>query len=247
MVIIKSFYDSIVLLSILIKMGVAPFHLWLLRLVEGLQIMPIVLMFTLTKVAPLIILTFINLRISLIITLTIIVGSIIGVNQSSTRKIIAYSSIFNIGLILISIKNNFIWFYYLIIYSLLLIIMLFMIYKLNIFYVNQTIMNEEFLINKLTFWLTLLSIGGLPPFLGFSIKLIVIEYRIDNIIIFNLIAIIIFSLLVIFFYLRICYLSIIFFSVRQKWSLLSLNKISVIMIAINIVSLPLFALTKIFY
>nr|YP_010414441.1 NADH dehydrogenase subunit 2 [Kusala populi]URW11942.1 NADH dehydrogenase subunit 2 [Kusala populi] len=240
-------YDMVILLSLLIKMGVAPFHLWLLGVVEGLKMIPMMLMFTLSKITPLMMLTLINLSLVMIISITLICGSLLGLNQSSTRKIITYSSIFNMGLILMSIKNNFIWLYYLFIYSTLVIMLIMILYKMNMFYVNQMIMNEKFPINKLMLWTTLLSMGGMPPFLGFSIKLIIIEFAINNIMIINLVILIMFSLLVMFFYLRMTYLAIMFFSMNSKWSMLKINKLSWMFIVINLFSLPLVLTIKIFY
>nr|YP_010415457.1 NADH dehydrogenase subunit 2 [Ziczacella heptapotamica]USC52148.1 NADH dehydrogenase subunit 2 [Ziczacella heptapotamica] len=246
MLTMKMNYDLIILTSILIKMGVAPFHFWLLSIVEGLSMLPMILMFTLSKIAPLMMLTFIVFSFSLIISLTLITGAILGLNQSSIRKIITYSSIFNMGLILMSIKNNFIWCYYLIFYSILLSILIYTLFSLNMFYVNQMIINEKLVSIKMAIWLTLLSMGGMPPFLGFSIKLIVIEFSINNMLSINLIVMIISSLLVMFFYLRMTYLSIMFFSVSNKWMMLNLNNLSMTLLTFNLLTLPLVLTFKLF-
>nr|QUI77271.1 NADH dehydrogenase subunit 2 [Mitjaevia dworakowskae] len=246
MLINKIYFDLFMTLSILIKMGVAPFHLWVLSVVEGLQMIPMILMFTLSKISPTMMLTFISSSISLIISLTLILGALMGLNQNSIRKMISYSSIFNMGLILISIKNNYIWCYYLAIYSLLLSMLTFLFFKMNSFYVNQMIINEKSLSKKMNLWLTLLSMGGMPPFLGFSIKLIVIEFALTNFMLTNLVLIIIFSLLVMFFYLRMTYLSLMFFSVTTKWILVKLSEFSMIFMIINIFTLPFLLTFKMF-
>nr|YP_010596252.1 NADH dehydrogenase subunit 2 [Alnetoidia dujuanensis]WAJ60471.1 NADH dehydrogenase subunit 2 [Alnetoidia dujuanensis] len=246
MVLMMIKYDLIILFSILMKMGVAPFHLWLLSVVEGLEMLTMTLMFTLSKVAPLMMLTLVSFSISLVILLTLTIGATLGLNQNSNRKIITYSSIFNMGLILISIKNNFVWIYYLIIYSILISSLIFIMFKMNMFYVNQMILTELVPSNKMTLWVTLLSMGGMPPFLGFSIKLIVIEFAINNHMTFNLVMIILFSLLVMFFYLRMTYLSLMFFCSSSKWTLMKMSSMSFIFMIMNVLTLPVILTSKIF-
>nr|WLW10964.1 NADH dehydrogenase subunit 2 [Arboridia sp. 1 NZ-2023a] len=238
--------DLIILTSILIKMGVAPFHLWLLSVVEGLSLLPMIIMFSLSKITPLMMLSFITMSVSIIIALTLLTGALLGLNQSSTRKIITYSSIFNMGLILMSIKNNLIWSYYLFIYSILLTMMIFMLFKMNMFYLNQMITSENIISIKMNLWITLLSMGGMPPFMGFSIKLIVIEFSVNNLMIINLTLMILTSLLIMFFYLRMTYLSIMFFSISNKWIMLNLNHMSMILLIFNIFTLPFILTMKIF-
>nr|UFA47090.1 NADH dehydrogenase subunit 2 [Mitjaevia bifurcata] len=243
----KYYFDYFIMLAILIKMGVAPFHIWLLSVVEGLKMMPMILMFTLSKISPIMMMTFIQFSISLIISLTLILGAISGINQISIRKMITYSSIFNMGLILISISNNFIWCYYLFFYSILFIMVMIVFYTTNTFYINQMIINENLLSTKMTLWMSLLSLGGMPPFLGFSIKLIVIEFSIIHSLFLNLTLIIIFSLLVMFFYLRLTYLSLMFFSLSTKWSLVKMSKFSLIFLMFNMLILPVLLTMKMFY
>nr|QUI77258.1 NADH dehydrogenase subunit 2 [Mitjaevia shibingensis] len=242
----KNYYDLLIMLSVMIKMGVAPFHIWLLSIVDGLKMIPFILMFTLSKVSPIMILTFFHSSISLIIMLTLIMGSLLGINQNSIRKMIAYSSIFNMGLILISIKNNFVWIYYLVIYSILLMILVILLFRVNACYINQMIINEELILSKMTLWTILLSMGGMPPFLGFSIKLIVIEMTISNYMFVNLFMIILFSLLVMFFYLRMTFLSLMFFSMSSKLTLTSKNNFSLLFLMLNILGLPVLLTLKMF-
>nr|WAM61611.1 NADH dehydrogenase subunit 2 [Seriana sp. 'barna'] len=240
-------YDMMISLAILIKAGIAPFHLWLLTVIEGLYLMPMILIFTISKVAPLMILSMMKMSLTLIISLTLLTGAILGLNQTSIRKMIAYSSIFNIGLMLMSVKSNFIWCYYLLVYSILLITLLFSFYKMNMFYVNQIISSEGSIHNKTIMWMTLLSMGGMPPLLGFSIKLIVIEFSLNNFMMINLVLIILLSLLVMFFYLRMAYLTLMFYSSTPKWMTMKTTKLSLILLSVNFLTLPLVLTYKVFY
>nr|WNK74769.1 NADH dehydrogenase subunit 2 [Thaia sp. 1 NZ-2023b] len=246
MIMNKIYYDFMITISVIMKMGVAPFHTWILMVCEGLTLMPMILMFSITKVAPLMVLSFMKLSISIIISVTLMTGAILGINQSSTRKIVAYSSIFNMGLILMSINNNFVWCYYLAVYSLLILILIVILFKMNMFYTNQVIMNEVTASSKINLLTSILSLGGLPPFIGFSIKLLVIEFSINQMMTINLILMIMMSLLIMFFYLRIVYLSILFFTTSPKWVILSTTNLSLWWLSMNILFLPMMLTIKMF-
>ena len=79
------------------------------------------------------------------------------------------------------------------------------------FAVRRKHSNQTFLINNnkkvITFLLfsSLLSLGGLPPFLGFLPKLIVIQSIITNLSILIISIIVILSLITLYYYLRISY------------------------------------------
>nr|YP_010952944.1 NADH dehydrogenase subunit 2 [Empoascanara circumscripta]WMQ52387.1 NADH dehydrogenase subunit 2 [Empoascanara circumscripta] len=234
----------IVTLSILMKMGVAPFHSWLISVVEPIQSLPLILMLTVSKISPLMILSFMQVSISIIILITLITGSIMGLNQSAVKKLIAYSSIFNMGLITMAIKNNFIWSFYLMMYSILIIMLVWMMSKLNSIYTNQIIINEQMTENKYALWMNLLSLGGMPPLMGFTIKLVIIEFSISKMMILNLIVMIVMSTLVMFFYMRMAYLTLMFFLYYPKWSMFKTSKISSLVIMLNLMLTPLILMIK---
>lgn len=111
-------------------------------------------------------------------------------------------------------------------------------------YLNQIIINDKSLGLNISMWFFLLSIGGLPPLIGFTIKLMVIEFIISKIIILNLILIIACSLLVIFFYIRITFLALIFLSSKLKPNLNNISTISTNLSLINLITLPLILTIK---
>jgi NADH-ubiquinone oxidoreductase chain 2 len=82
---------------------------------------------------------------------------------------------------------------------------------------------------KLIVFLTLLSLGGLPPFLGFLPKWIVIQAILTSNI--TLIAVIITatSILTLYYYLRLCYSRFIILHEEIKWNMKSYmnNKITI--------------------
>lgn len=152
------------------------------------------------------------------IILNIIIGAIGGLNQTSLRKIIAFSSINNLGWIISSIiiREN-LWIFYIIIYSFLIFIICFLFYLLNLFYINQLFISNIKPIIKLNLLINFLSLGGLPPFIGFFPKWIVINFLIINKFFILTFIFVIRRLILLFFYIRILYSSFILNYFKIKW------------------------------
>nr|ANJ70252.1 NADH dehydrogenase subunit 2 [Hydroporus discretus] len=210
------FFNKILMMTmnstILLKLGAAPFHFWFPEIIEGLNWINSLILMTWQKIAPMMILSYtmkINWFIYMIIIFSTFIGSIGGLNQISLRKIMAYSSINHIGWMLTSfIMNEIIWIIYFLIYSFISLSIILMFNKFNIFMLNQLfMMMNNFYIIKYFMLMNLLSLGGLPPFLGFLPKWIIIQNLSQNN--FLLITLMIMmTLITLFFYLRISYSSL---------------------------------------
>jgi len=150
------------------------------------------------------------LRVDLLIFFILIcalVGSLGGFNQRSIKKIVTYSSIIHsrwlIVIVLINIK---LWINYFLIYSTITICFIVIISSINIERTKRIIYYKNRLFYKLTFSINILSLGGMPPFLGFLGKFILITFLIKNS--FNIIIMLILittSILGLFFYIKIVY------------------------------------------
>lgn len=239
-------YLIIIYISLIIRIGMSPFHNWLLGVLEGLNFLIVYILLTVARLTPLIILSYLPINLDLFIILSLLFGSLGGLSQTSLRKILGYSSIFNIGFLISLINNNSLWFVYLLLYSLILMCILLIFSNLIINYINQLIINEFNLINKITIWVVILSLGGIPPILGFISKLITIEFLIVQGDLLIVLIIIFLSLVVIFFYTRVSFLSMIIFSLVIKWSLLSQLNSIIFLLIINVIIIPLFLIFKCF-
>uniref|UniRef100_A0A7D5TUL3 NADH-ubiquinone oxidoreductase chain 2 n=1 Tax=Trogoderma granarium TaxID=591392 RepID=A0A7D5TUL3_9COLE len=194
--------------AILTKMGAAPFHFWFPEIMEGLNWSTSTIMLTWQKIAPMVI--FMYLPKSIIVTTMTIMSSmmisgLMGINQTSLRKILAYSSINHIGwMIGAMMTNQAIWMMYMIIYTLMTINITFMLKMNNIFQMNQLMnsMNQSKSM-KIMFSLNFLSLGGLPPFIGFIPKWMTINNLIDQKLYPLTLMMIIMTLMTLFFYMRI--------------------------------------------
>nr|YP_010852821.1 NADH dehydrogenase subunit 2 [Appias lalage]WGL40240.1 NADH dehydrogenase subunit 2 [Appias lalage] len=206
--------------SLLMKMGSAPFYFWFPNVMEGLSWTNCFLLMTWQKISPMILLSYYmnNNFILIIMILNVMIGAISGFNQTSIRKLMAFSSINNLGWLMASmlISEN-IWMMYFLIYTLMNLIMCFMFSLLNIFYINQ-IMNFNLIpLIKISLMINFFSLGGLPPFLGFFPKWIIINFLIMNNSFLISFMFIMSSLIMLFFYIRIVYLSLMLNFFKLKW------------------------------
>nr|YP_006576056.1 NADH dehydrogenase subunit 2 [Naupactus xanthographus]ACZ58583.1 NADH dehydrogenase subunit 2 [Naupactus xanthographus] len=227
--------------ALLLKMGAAPFHFWYPEVMSGLNWSNALILLTTQKIAPLFLLSY-NIKLytlffSSIIILSSIIGGLQGLNQMCMRKIMAYSSMNHMSWLIASIMNSTsISIIYFSIYSIISMSIILMLNKYNIFYINQisNIFNQNKKI-KFIFMMNFLSLGGLPPFLGFLPKWLTINCMIENNHFTLAILLIIFSLISLYIYLR---LTISTFTLYSSESLVSsFNKINLIQSIFSFISL----------
>nr|AUW38605.1 NADH dehydrogenase subunit 2 [Stethaulax marmoratus] len=235
-------FNNLMLISLLIKLGAAPFHMWLPEIMTKMSWNSATLLMTWQKIAPMIMINSLNFNNKIMygtILVSVIVGAIGGLNQLSMRKIMAYSSINHLGwmLSLSKIKNN--WIIYLSIYSLMIIALCAMFNQYNIIHINQiNNMNMSFM-EKINYFVAMMSLGGLPPFLGFLPKWLVIQTFMSTNMIIMMVVMVMFSLVSLFYYMRTMTGMMMSFSMSNKWMLIKSNmNITVIMLLLNL-SLPL--------
>nr|QFI35933.1 NADH dehydrogenase subunit 2 [Mileewa albovittata] len=240
-------FKYILMISLIIKMGIAPFHNWVLSIINSLEFSLMFLLLTIMKISPLVMISYLNYCNDLIIMLSLLVGSIFSLNQNSIRKLLAYSSIYNMSYILSSINMNSVWIMYLLMYSLILLLMIETMKKLKINYINQFMINNYSMITNMNIWITVLSMGGMPPLLGFFPKFIIFQMMILKKSFMMLLMMILTSLLVMFFYMRMVFLSFISYSTMMKQSLMNMHKFMMWSMIINFNSFTILITFKYFH
>nr|AVN68055.1 NADH dehydrogenase subunit 2 [Polyzosteria viridissima] len=233
---------------LLLKSGAAPFHWWFPSIMEGLSWNNCFILMTLQKIAPLMLISYsmnMTMFLSMVILMSVAVGSIGGLNQISIRKILTYSSINHMGWMLaaMSIGEN-MWILYFMIYSMLVLTIILIIKPFQISFINQTfLMMNENPVSKFLMFTTLLSLGGLPPFLGFLPKWMIIQYMTMN----NMIAIItlmvVMSLMTLYYYLRMCYASFSMLYIEPSWNMQYFKNNKMIPITMILSSVSMVGLT----
>nr|QOH92219.1 NADH dehydrogenase subunit 2 [Hapalogenys analis] len=202
---------STMILALALKIGLAPLHMWLPEVLQGLNLTTGLLLSTWQKLAPFALLLQIqpsNPTLLILMGLTsTLVGGWGGLNQTQLRKILAYSSIAHLGWMILVLQFC--------PALTLLTLFIYFIMTFATFLAFKT--NESTNINTLaTSWakmpaltsvapLILLSLAGLPPLTGFMPKwLILQELTKQNLPLAATIAAMT-ALLSLYFYLRLSY------------------------------------------
>nr|AUW38594.1 NADH dehydrogenase subunit 2 [Odontotarsus purpureolineatus] len=235
-------FNNMMLISLLIKMGAAPFHMWLPEIMTKMSWTSNAILMTWQKVAPMTMINSIsynNMIMYMTIIMSVIIGAVGGMNQMSMRKIMGYSSINHLGwmLSLSKIKNN--WTIYLMIYSTMIVMLCWMFNQYNMIHINQVNSMNMTMMEKMNYFIAMMSLGGLPPFLGFMPKWIVIQTLIQSNLIAMMTVMVLFSLLSLYYYMRMMTNMMMNYSTVNKWNMtMSSSYMISIMMMLNM-SLPL--------
>uniref|UniRef100_UPI0030E137A2 NADH dehydrogenase subunit 2 n=1 Tax=Microtus obscurus TaxID=523745 RepID=UPI0030E137A2 len=203
---------TITFISLAIKLGLAPFHSWLPEVTQGIKLNVGLILLTWQKIAPLSILSqfyeLMNHNLLIISAIiSVMVGAWNGLNQTQTRKIMAYSSIAHMGwMISILPYNPSLTTLNLLIYIMMTIPMFFILHTHSF----TSITSMSLMWNKMPMALPmisliLLSTGGLPPLTGFLPKWAIITELMtnNNLSLATLMAMT--ALINLFFYTRLIY------------------------------------------
>nr|QTZ18385.1 NADH dehydrogenase subunit 2 [Rhipicephalus linnaei] len=224
---------SLINISILIKLGVIPFHFWLMLISESLNFNSLLILLTIQKIIPLLIIEkFLNKMMIPLFVLSSLMASILAMKYKLMKKILIFSSISHQGwiLCLIAKKVNF-WFSYLIMYSVIIYTIIINCKMVNFNSLNNLTSSKMSMKMKNTMIMSMMSLAGMPPFLGFFMKIVAILYLIKMNLIFITILIIS-SLINLFFYLRIMTP---FFFINLKFLMWNLQMMKMnILIKINV-------------
>nr|YP_009092243.1 NADH dehydrogenase subunit 2 [Ceracris versicolor]AHV78315.1 NADH dehydrogenase subunit 2 [Ceracris versicolor] len=208
--------------SLLLKIGAAPFHFWFPEVMSMSSWINCLILMTWQKIAPMMVLSYciqMSTFMFMINILSIIIGALGGLNQTSLRQILAYSSISHLGWMISSliISEN-IWELYFIIYSTLSMIMVLLFKNMNLFFLNQIYSSNNMKTEiKFMMFLSLLSLGGLPPFLGFLPKWIIMQMMIENNMTTIMTIMVIFTTITLYYYMRISFSALIMSYTENFW------------------------------
>nr|QXQ00033.1 NADH dehydrogenase subunit 2 [Phyrella fragilis] len=197
--------------AIIIKLGLAPCHFWFPDVLSGISFYSGIIIASWQKIAPLfLLLSLANLIQNEIIlfcaTISALIGGWGGLNQTSIRKILAYSSISHLGWITATLfflpEASLLLFIFYIINN----IMIFLLCENNNLYFLSNLSKINISpISTILFCITILSLGGLPPLGGFLNKLIPLLIFSNNNNINISIIFIAGSLISLYFYLRLVF------------------------------------------
>nr|YP_009739232.1 NADH dehydrogenase subunit 2 [Ailia coila]QIC20051.1 NADH dehydrogenase subunit 2 [Ailia coila] len=203
---------TLITMALALKIGLAPMHLWMPPVMQGLDLTTGLIMATWQKLAPFALIiqmaptTHPQLLTSLGL-LSVFIGGWGGLNQTQLRKILAYSSIAHLGwmIVVVQLKPQ------LTIMALTTYIIMtsaaFLTFKLtSTTNINMlaTSWTKAPIIMMIT-TLTLLSLGGLPPLTGFMPKWLILQELTTQKLPLTATIMALSALLSLYFYLRLCY------------------------------------------
>nr|YP_010709603.1 NADH dehydrogenase subunit 2 [Sosibia ovata]WCS40818.1 NADH dehydrogenase subunit 2 [Sosibia ovata] len=208
--------------SLMIKSGMTPFHFWMPKMMEGLNWNKCFILMTWQKLIPLMMMSNI-IKINMItltaMLMSIIVGAIGGLNQTSLRKMMAYSSISNNGWMMMAmLMSEYMWMIYFIMYSIMTYIMTTSMNEYMNFHMNQIMSMNESTTKKLMIMVNMLSISGLPPMMGFMPKWLIIQTATNLNELMLLGTMVIMTLITVFYYLRIIFSVMMLSNIEPKWN-----------------------------
>nr|YP_011017315.1 NADH dehydrogenase subunit 2 [Amblyomma boeroi]WQF68978.1 NADH dehydrogenase subunit 2 [Amblyomma boeroi] len=194
-------FYNLIAISMMIKLAVIPFHFWMISISEMIDYKSLFVLISIQKVIPLFITSKYNFDILFVfVILSSIFGSLLALNTKMIKKILIFSSISHQGwmISLILAKSNF-WISYIFIYSFLIFSIL---NSLNKSMTIQNLFNTKTFFSKMAMISLFLSLGGMPPFLGFFMKIvsILIISKMSKII---MLILIISSIINIYFYMNL--------------------------------------------
>lgn len=225
-----------IFVSLLFKLAIAPFHLWSIDVYEGSPSSSTFFFAVIPKLA--IFILFVRIfyssffeytikwryYIALIAILSIIVGSFAGLEQKRLKSLLAYSSISHMGYTLVAFSTGTfegiqMIFCYLFLYTIAGLCMwsIFLLIQLKYRYMKKqnkdlgdlVLLSKSNNILALFFSTVFLSLAGLPPMIGFLVKIGLFLVSIEASMYFVTIISILCSVISTFYYIRI--LKIIFF------------------------------------
>nr|ADI71790.1 NADH dehydrogenase subunit 2 [Pinoyscincus jagori jagori] len=201
-------------MALSMKLGLAPLHFWLPEVLQGSSLKTALIIATWQKLAPMALLYLVHHSLNTTILLTMglistITGGWGGLNQTQTRKIMAYSSIAHLGWMasILTLSPS------LMLLNLgLYLMMTLSTFTLLMFSSSKTIkdLTTSWTISPTTTTLMLLllmSMAGLPPLTGFMPKWLILQDLTTHNLPLTATLMALSALLSLFFYLRLTYVT----------------------------------------
>nr|QDO71845.1 NADH dehydrogenase subunit 2 [Brachidontes mutabilis] len=166
---VNSFFNMLVLFGLVLKSGVSPFHSWLPSVVSSSSWFVGMWVLTWQKLAPFVFMGWFmsNFLVVLSVTLLSLVGGVGGLNQHGVRNLLAYSSFVHSAWMILALTSSFwIFIMYWVVYC----------FSVGLVFWSCGSSGKHYLKSKGRFmWASfgVLMLMGLPPFLGFTCKILV--------------------------------------------------------------------------
>nr|YP_008144421.1 NADH dehydrogenase subunit 2 [Glyptosternon maculatum]AFH37513.1 NADH dehydrogenase subunit 2 [Glyptosternon maculatum] len=203
---------TLITMALALKVGLAPMHFWMPPVMQGLDLPTGLIMATWQKLAPFALIIqmapFTHPQLLTILgLLSVIVGGWGGLNQTQLRKIMAYSSIAHLGWMIVITQFK---------PQLTILALITYIIMTSATFLTFKLMSTTKINTLAMTWaktpiitaaaaLTLLSLGGLPPLMGFMPKWLILQELSTQGLPLTATIMALSALMSLYFYLRLCY------------------------------------------
>ena len=169
--------EIVIIVALGLKLGVAPMHLWFVRVIRSRRWEALFLLSSVQKLLPIYLLVVLKVfGLAPVVILRALVGRSGVLLVSGVKSLIAYSSVYTAAwLISGTLVQDSSWILYLLIYSLGLILLVTIFSEINAQRVSQMAYAKIGIINKLQLLLVLVRMGGLPPLVSFWAKIAILS------------------------------------------------------------------------
>nr|UAT98526.1 NADH dehydrogenase subunit 2 [Limois sp. WW-2021a] len=234
--------SMLMMMGILTKMGMMPFHLWLPSTMQMMSWNTCMMMMTIQKIIPTVMATqMISMKLMMTpMIMSMIISPVTGMKQTSMKKIMAYSSITNSPMMIMALylsKQQFLIYFSM--YSMINLMMMNTLKKNNLNFINQ--INTQQNLTKLSLLISTLSMSGMPPMTGFLMKWMIIKSSMTLTILFPMMMIVS-SILSTFLYLNMMLPTM---TKTMKMKLKLKKNESIVPMILNLIGIPIMMISKI--
>lgn len=225
-VLVVNFGLVFLVIGVAFKLGAVPFHMWVPDVYEGSPTATTLFISTVPKIAAVAMLVRLLVDglgsmqaywsdlFMVLAILSIAIGSIVALMQTNIKRMLAYSTISHIGYVLLGFSTGIITGYgaavfYVLSYVLMSLVAFGVIILLNKKGFEADLISDYKGLSSTSPWfalmmlMVLLSMAGVPPFIGFYAKLFVLQQVVSNGMITLAIIAVVFAVIGAYYYLKI--------------------------------------------
>ena len=161
--------------SLVIKLGAIPGHIWYISIIQDLRWLNIFILSTIQKIIPLRILSRLSPHFAITVFILISrLGGLLGTKSRSIKRLLAYSGVLNVGWLLGSTMstNSFLFFFFCYFFTIRGVVHILSSNESALMLDSKSGFSSA---DTIFMGALLLSLAGLPPFINFWAKLLVLK------------------------------------------------------------------------
>ena len=191
--------ETIIILVLISKLGIAPIHMWFIRILSKLEWNIFLWISIPQKLIPLIIISVLSeIGWSILLIVSTIVSTVYGIAQVKIKKVLGASSVFRLNwLFLAMLINTNLWIIFFLVYSTIKLTLI-----ISLLAIQKRIRYGSLAVLKLVSVMSIIGLAGIPPRPIFFIKLDVFINGASIIIPFTILVVIICSLIILYIYIN---------------------------------------------